>query len=139
MRIFKCSLLVMKTNLSIVVMIVLCACLFSCGKPVLKKHYVKSAQNPFDLMMDRLSFEEFEQEIIKHPELINHKDPSPNIPESSRGSILSGAAILMKTNHVKMLISHGADVDEAIDWNSKYGSTNAIELLIKISREIKKQ
>lgn len=102
-------------------------------KVCVKQRYVPNEVNPLEYMVTRVPLEEFERAIRERPDLISYK-PSDR-PDDENMSILSGCAIILHTNHIKVLLKYGADIDEAINWHAKYGTKEALALLQQMKAE----
>lgn len=75
---------------------------------------VASDVSPLRQTMERDSMEEFQNKILLHPQWVNQK--SKSLPDCNNMSVLVSAAITCRTNHVRLLIQNGADVEDAINW-----------------------
>ena len=75
---------------------------------------------------------EFKYLVENHPKHINYPK---NNDLSNYPSILSVCAEKNLTNHIKILLENGADIQKAINWHTKYGKQNAINILNKYSNK----
>lgn len=91
-------------------------------------------RSPLIRAMDKLSDNEFEKQVQEHPEWINQK--SKHLPDNANNSVLTACAITSRTNQVRILIMHGADVQEAIKWCERYNYKDCISLIQKVSKEL---
>lgn len=91
-------------------------------------------RSPLIRAMGKLSDAEFEKQVQEHPEWINQK--SKHLPDNANNSVLTACAITSRTNQVRILIMHGADVQEAIKWCERYNYKDCMELILKISKEL---
>jgi len=73
--------------------------------------------------------EKFEELVTKYPEWILY---SSHIPGSDT-SILEDCALLKRTNYVRILIAHGADVEKAVKSLAQTGCDDAVNLLREAS------
>lgn len=81
------------------------------------------------------SEKKFEEIVSAYPDWIYFRGSDPN---TWNYTILESCAILNKTNYVRILIRHGANVDEAIKTLSRPPSfTNAVNLLRAVQVELK--
>ncbi len=70
--------------------------------------------------------EKFEELAKKYPEWISYRSDDPG---SANSSILEDCALLKRTNYVRILIAHGADVEQAVKGLKQAGADEAINLL----------
>jgi hypothetical protein len=97
----------------------------------IKKRFVVSgprAKNPlYVAVFGRMPAEHFETLVASNANWVNQVDES--IVTDDSPSILYLCAELGLTNHVKILIQHGANVDDAIAYGAKYGRTDRVALI----------
>lgn len=90
-------------------MVAALALVLGCDRPVqvrITKTPVMYDRSPLIRLADKASFQEFEAAVTSHPEWINQK--SKVIPNDH--GALAACAIMARTNHVRLLIQHGAGV-----------------------------
>jgi hypothetical protein len=78
----------------------------------------------------------FEQLVKENSFWVNYKSDVRAPDGMPASSILSSCATLGLTNHVRVLLGHGADPEEAITWCSDYGSEEAGALIRAIEESI---
>jgi hypothetical protein len=87
----------------------------------------KTTYGPLLMALEHnVSDKAFEELVRGHPELIN--TPS-NIDDPFTMPILVLSAKMKRTNYVRILIAHGADVEEGERWLDRYGPEEARQLL----------
>jgi len=74
-----------------------------------------------------MSADRFETLVASNSNWINQVDRL--VFTNDPPSLLSLAAELDLTNHIRILIRHGANVDEAISYETKYEATNQVALI----------
>jgi hypothetical protein len=85
-------------------------------------------QNPLYLAVySGVSADKFEALVSSNSAWINQVDRTTLI--SNPPSLLSVCADLKLTNHVRILIQHGAKSEDAIAYEAKYEATNQIALI----------
>ena len=70
----------------------------------------------------------FKEMVKENQDWINNTPQERNL---LRSSILSLCARKGLTNHMKILLENGADIQEAIDWHTKFGNLEAVNILNK--------
>jgi hypothetical protein len=85
-------------------------------------------------MLDRATIEMFEKEVKQHPEWVNQK--SKLLDDRANRSVLTAAAITALTNHVRVLISGGADVADALRWCERYNFPDGTRLILDVSKDL---
>lgn len=134
MRLIKNSLA--KLMRLIVPVLILTGC-DSRVKVVIDSVPAEDDRSPLQYMVDKRSLKEFEDEVVAHPEWINRK--ASYLSYADNYSVLSGCAIIGKTNHVRILIQHGADVKEALEWCKSEGEDSAANLIRQVYKECEKE
>ena len=94
---------------------------------------VMAVTSPLKLALEyEASDEKFENLVKEYPEWISYRS-------SNKGAfnwpILADCALLKRTNYVRILIAHGADVEEAVEYLKQTGSEDAIDLLRQVQGE----
>ena len=92
-------------------------------------------RNPLDEALRYESPPKKFEELVEHYQgWVNFKEPpNPYLGRSSSMSILTGCALGQLTNHVQILIEHGADTNEALTWCEKYGEKGAADLIRQVA------
>ena len=114
--------------------VVVLALVLGCDRAVqvkVTKEPVMYDRSPLIRLADKASFQEFEAAVTSHPEWINQK--SKVIPHD-RGA-LAACAIMARTNHVRILIQHGADVQEALAWFEQENWEEPAQLITRVQAE----
>lgn len=98
----------------------------------LKDQYADSL--PISSLHDAIKYKtplnNFKSLVKQYPEHINY--PKTNL--SNYPPILSLCAIENLTNHIKILLDNGADIQKAIDWQTKFGNQKSINILNKYNK-----
>jgi hypothetical protein len=88
---------------------------------------VTVTESPLHLALDYESSDaKFEQLVNEHSGWIAYRSPVSGMP------ILASCAIAMKTNYVRILIAHGADVQKTRESLQKIGAEEALNLLREV-------
>ena len=96
-----------------------------------KKDYVSVFQSPLELALEYDSSDvRFGELLQKFPQSIFHRSQFGN------NSILSDCALLRKTNYARILIQHGADVEEAIRASTKREDDEAVQMLRQLQASV---
>jgi hypothetical protein len=85
-------------------------------------------------MLDRSTFEVFEKAVKQHPEWVNQK--SKLLDDRANRSVLTDALLTARTNHVRVLISSGADVADALKWCERYNFPDGERLIMYVCRDL---
>lgn len=104
---------------------------------VIEEQPVEYDRSPLIWMLRDASLEEFELAVREHPEWIDQK--SRHLPDEANKSPLTAALLLGLTNHVNVLLRHGADVREAERWCKQYDFPEGIDLLNSVCEELERQ
>lgn len=91
------------------------------------------ATSPLELAVDyEASDRMFEQLVKQNPKWINYRLPSPG-----SAPILADAAILNRTNYVRILIANGANIKDAEKSLKNVGADDAIKLIQSVATSSK--
>jgi hypothetical protein len=97
-----------------------------------KKKYVPAVINPLRLALDYdLPDDKFEQLVKSYPNWISFRT---HYEGGFNSSLLADCAMLRRTNFVRILITNGADVEEAVRENMRLDK-DSVELLRQIQGE----
>ena len=89
---------------------------------------VMAVQSPLELALEyELPDGKFEKLVKENAAWIPFRSPG------SGSTILADCALLKKSNHVRILIAHGANIDDAIESLKNVSADDAIELLRQIA------
>lgn len=88
-----------------------------------------TVQSPLELALDYESPDEKFEELVKA-----NRGWIPYRPPLSDFTILADCAILKKTNHIRILVAHGADVKDAINSLEAAGMRDAAELIRAVAK-----
>ncbi len=95
---------------------------------------VQAVHNPLEVALDeKASAPEFEKLVRKFPQWINHIDDNQgaiNVP------VLVTCAVLELTNHIRILITNGADVEGAVKSATPYKWVDEIARIRAVDREV---
>jgi len=94
--------------------------------------------NPLALALEYESPDrKFEELVKQYPSWMRYRAPLGD--NESGMSILTRCAIVKNTNYVRILIAHGADVEETATELNRVGANDAIALLCQTQSELKNQ
>jgi len=99
---------------------------------VVKSHPIIAS--PLECALDfESSDRKFEELVNTNPKWVEYQVTDPS--GAKHGTILSSCALVRRTNYVRILITHGADVEEAVKSLKKVEADDAIKLLRQVQSE----
>ena len=119
----------------------LCSLMTGCGEGPISVEVthtpVMADFSPLFDIIEKASLEDFEKAVCEHPQWVNQK--SSYTPDSENLSVLTTAAFMARTNHVRVLIRNGADVAEALGWCKRNHAPEGRRLISDVAKELGKE
>ncbi len=75
--------------------------------------------------------------MAENPGWVNYRERCDFPIEEWTPSILARCASLGYTNHVRVLIKSGANVQDAIDWHEQFGSEDSVRIIQMVAEQDK--
>ena len=92
-----------------------------------------SGRHPLKLALSYESPDsKFEELTMQYPEWVSHRS---NYEGAANWPILADCALDMRTNYIRILISHGADVDQALRCLEELDLYDAVNLIRRVQSE----
>ena len=127
MRIRKVHAMVVLVTVEAVVIVGLTANRIGVG---LNHSHAGAPPNPLDMALKyEASDGRFEENVQKWLSWVSYRATTNDMP------ILADCALEMKTNYIRILISHGADVDQALRCLEEAGFADAMNLIRQVQSE----